>query len=70
MPVIPDSKPDKLSFRVEFNKPENAQSLLDLAKAFDYLADRTGVAASEIDFGPHEYDEDKQYATWETEGLG
>jgi hypothetical protein len=67
---IPDNKPDKLDIRVTFNRPTNGQELNALAKAFDYLADRTGVAASEIEFGDHEYDDDKQYAAWETEGLG
>ena len=70
MATIPESKPDRLAFRVEFNQPGNAQDLADLAKAFTYLADRTGVSEGEIGFESHEYDEDKQYATWETEGLG
>ena len=67
---IPDDKPDKLEIRITFNKPRSGQDLLDIAKAFDYLADRTGVAATEIEIEDHEYDDAKWYAAWETEGLG
>lgn len=67
---IPDNKPDKLDIQVTFNRPTNGQELSGLAKAFDYLAERTGVAPEQIEFGDHEWDEAKQVAAWETEGLG
>lgn len=67
---IPDNKPDKLDIRVVFNRPTNGRELGDLARAFDYLADRTGVDLSEIELGDHDYDDAKQVAAWETEGLG
>jgi hypothetical protein len=69
MAVI-EPKPDRLEIEITFNRPKNGQELLDLAKAFGYLADRTGVADSEIAIDDHEYDDTKQVASWNAEGLG
>lgn len=60
----------ELDIRVSYEIPTSGQELLDVAKAIDYLADRTGVAPEDIHLEEDQYDSTKIEASWKAEGLG